>query len=153
MKFAYIQSDKVVKIVEADSIEELLPLDFQYANLVELTGFTPEPQVGWWFQNNKFRDPTLVDGASQSVKNTKITKLSLLNRFTLEELYAYETALESSILLKVLDKKLFASMYIDLASEETVFGIQALASNGIISASRANEILQTDALDSELYKG
>lgn len=153
VKFAYLQEDKIVLIVEVESVDELLPLDKKYQNLVELTGFDPEPKIGWYFENNKFRDNTSASNVSGPVKQTKITRLAFINRFTLQESVAYEMALTSSPVLRALDKKLSASTYVDLSRPDTIAGIQALASVGILTPSRASEILNTEPTAIELYKG
>lgn len=151
MKFAYIKENIVVSIVLADSINELLPLDTKFSNIVELTDFLPEPQVGWSFINNVFIDPQTNQMAQASV-NKKITKLALLNRFTNTELALYEQAIAVSIPLKILDKKLFATTYVDLNRQDTIQGILALVSANIISQQRADEILNTLPNSTELYR-
>ena len=151
MKFAFIKEDIVVSIVLSTDIDSLLPVPAGYQNIVDLSGFVPEPSVGWVFTNNKFSNP-IDEKMSQVPKNKKITRLALLNRFTDMELAMYETALQSSIPLKILDKKLFAATYIDLDRDDTKMGINALGSAGILTSERVNYILNAEPSETELYR-
>ena len=151
MKFAYILNDKVSLVVEAESIDELLPLDKKWSNLIDLSAFDPQPDYGWEFKDNVFTNPNTNEVAGVAV-NKKITKLALLNRFTPTELATYETALASSIPLKVLDKKLFAASFIDLDRADTIAGINYLVPS-ILTSERASEILNAIPTETELYKG
>lgn len=152
MNVAYLKEDKVVLIVEASSIEELLPLDKKYQNLVDLSFFTPEPKVGWLFIDNQFIDPSDYSSPGNVIP-TKITKLALLNRFTMSELIAYEAGLAASSALKILDKKLFAATYIDLSRQDTIDGIGYLVTAGILTSERCSEILNAQPTTIELYQG
>lgn len=152
MKIALIKENLVVSIVLVNSIEEILPLDKSYQNFIDLEGISPEPRVGFSYIDNEFIDPDNNEASGASV-NMKITRLALLNRFTDLELAYYETALASSIPLKILDKKLFAATYIDLARSDTMAGINALVSAGILTQNRANAVLSTEPTELEVYKG
>ena len=151
MKFAYISNGKIASIVEANSVEELMPLDKKWENLMDLSQFSPEPSFGWEFKDNKFTNPETNEVAGVAV-TMKITKLALLNRFTPTELATYETALASSVMLKVLDKKLFAASFIDLDRADTIAGINALVPT-ILTTERATQILTAIPTDIEIYRG
>lgn len=151
MKFAYISNGKIALIVDAESIDELLPLDKKWENIMDLSQFSPEPSYGWEFKDNKFTNPDTNEVAGVAI-NKKITKLALLNRFTSMELAIYETALASSIPLKILDKKLFAASFVDLERPDTIAGISALVPS-ILTAERAHSILTDIPTDIEIYRG
>lgn len=117
--------------------------------VVDISAMDPQPAVGWVLQGNQ-----LVPGPNQTaVASMKISKLALMNRFTDTELAAYYTAVASNIGLLILDKKLFAAEYIDLSRPDTIYGINVLASAGIITSLRATAILTNPITDSERYKG
>ena len=126
------------------AIQELLKTH-QFVNVVD--DIEPIPQVGWFFDGQKYVDP------NWSVQSKKITKLALLNRFTDTELGTYYTAIAANIGLAILDKKLFAAEYIDLTRPDTIYGINVLESVVIITAQRASEILNNPIQDIEKYRG
>jgi len=153
MKYAYIKENIVVDIVDVEVESQLNLMDKTIQNIVELTGFSPEPQISWLFKDSRFIDPASPDAASLAARPKRISKLAFLNRFTNTELATYEAALANSILLRVLDKKLFASTYVDLSRQDTIDGVKALVQVGIITQTRAGQILNTEPIEIEIYKG
>ena len=96
-----------------------------------------------------------------TVDNTKITVLAFRNRFTQAEKIAIEMAsidnpsastqqrmLAAS--LRVMNADLAVATYVDIDRADTVAGVQALETYGIIGAGRANIILTTPATPIEI---
>lgn len=154
VKFAYIQDDKVALIVDADSIEQLMPLDKKYQNLMDLSSFSPVPQVGWLFENNQFRNPA-DNTISGYARNMKITKLGMLQRFTLQERLALLTYVQQNPVSvpAVLLQNIQVATFVDLNRVDTQTGIAYLVQLNLLTASRANEILTTPPSETEIYQG
>lgn len=150
MKLALIRENKIVEIREVFQESDILDnRDFQ--NIMDISGMDPMPTLGWILEGTELKSP---EGISTSEYQSKrISKLALLNRFTNSELAAYYTAVEANVNLKILDKKMFAAEFIDLGRADTIAGIQALASVGIISSERASAILNTSPSNDERYRG
>jgi len=53
MKFALVLNNLVVRIVEAEAESEINGLLHRYQAALDITEATPEPQVGWVFENNE----------------------------------------------------------------------------------------------------
>lgn len=145
---ALVQDNKVVDRKDLTE-EQIQEHSYKYQIVFVIDGLDPQPQVGWDLVGNILVNPL----GDMNPKSIKITKLALINRFTNTEFGIYLANLSSSIQLQVLDKKLFAATYIDLKRADTIAGIQALAYFGLISSSRANEILTAPAKEEELYRG
>lgn len=150
MKLALIKENIVVEIREVNSESDISNgRDFQ--NIIDVTNSSPMPTIGWLLSGTELIGPNGEN--SNQINSKRISKLSLLNKFTNSELAAYYTAVEANMSLKILDKKLFAAEFIDLSRPDTIAGIQALASVGIITNNRATEILTTLPSEEEKYKG
>jgi hypothetical protein len=91
---------------------------------------------------------------------TRITVLALRNRFTQTEKItidmasidnpsASSQARQLAASLRVMMSDLNVATFVDLSRPDTITGIQALETYGIIGAGRANEILTTDIQDIE----
>ena len=151
MRIALIADNKVKQIVGVESLDELAVESKKWQATIQIDGLVPEPQVGWILENSQL---VSTSGVVSSVPvNRRISKLALLNRFTPSEIGAYYTAIEANIGLKVLDRKLFAAEFIDLDRPDTIYGVNVLASAGIITSERATQILTAEPNDSEIYKG
>jgi hypothetical protein len=93
--------------------------------------------------------------------NTKITVLALRNRFTTAEKVAIELASldnpaeplqqrQLAASLRVMSADLNVATYVDLARPDTIAGIQALETYGIIGSGRASQILTAPIQDNEI---
>lgn len=71
-----------------------------------------------------------------------VTKLDFMNRFTMEELAGIYTIAKSEVLIEVFLDKLKLAEHLDLANPNTVAGVHALATSGLLTEARAGEILQ-----------
>ena len=84
---------------------------------------------------------------------TKITKLAFRNRLLSEEKRAIYTASESNVDLKIYIDDINAATFIDIAEQKTIYSINQLEEFGLLGEGRADIILNTLVIDSELYKG
>lgn len=88
-----------------------------------------------------------------AVQQTKITKLAFRNRFTFAEKVAIETAAETDPVVRVLLKDQEAATFIDLSRQDTLDGVQLLASKALLTPERAEAILGTTIQPEETYRG
>lgn len=86
--------------------------------------------------------------------NSKITKLSFLNRFTNEELGAFYTFVSQDIGMQILEKKLMAAMFVDLKDYNTIYAVNVLRAASVLQSDlRVSQVLNTIPSESELYNG
>jgi hypothetical protein len=141
-------SNGIVKEVKEMTDEEIQEVSSNYSNIVDVTNNNPRPQIGWSFDGIKMIAPA---GVIVPV-SMKITKLALRQRLTIQELMALQVASQTSIFLQVLKDNLTVSTFIDLARADTIAGIGALVSMGILTADRAATILTMPPSATEIYK-
>lgn len=91
-------------------------------------------------------DGAVIGGA---VNDTRITKLAFRQRFTFAERVAIETAAETDASVRVMLKDQEAASYIDLSRQDTIDGVNALATATLITEARAGEILNNPIQDIE----
>jgi hypothetical protein len=84
---------------------------------------------------------------------TKITKLAFRNRILPEEKRAIYTASESNVDLKIYIDDINVSTFIDLSAQTIIDSVNQLEEFGLLGEGRADIILNTLVIDSELYKG
>ena len=87
------------------------------------------------------------------LKESKISKLAFLNRFTTTELVSFYTAVNSNVQMQILEKKLMAAQFIDLKRSDTILAVNVLVQLGMLTISRASEILNTEPTELEVYNG
>lgn len=71
-----------------------------------------------------------------------ITKLTFMNRFTMEELAAIYTAAKTEVMVEVFLDKLKLAEEVNLADSQTIAGLEALAASGLLTEARVQEVLQ-----------
>jgi hypothetical protein len=138
----------IVQEVKEMTDEEIQAVANDYSNVLDVTNENPRPTKGWSFDGLVFIPPAGVSGAV----SMKITKLALRQRLTIQELMALQTASQTSVFLQVLKDNLAVSTFIDLSRADTIAGVNALVAMGIITADRANIILNTPPSATEIYK-
>jgi len=150
MIYAFLKDGVVVSVETLDSLSPEQALG--YSNILDVTNEAVLPEVGWTYYNNEFHLPN-GDTPAQS---RKISKLSLRNRFTLEEKSAIESfsrgSGEYNILLAVWIADFNVSSYIDLDRADVIEGINFLEQLQLIAAGRASVILNTPVSNSEIYR-
>lgn len=82
-----------------------------------------------------------------------LTRLAFRNRFTPAEKVALYTAAESSVQIKIYLDDLAAATFVDPERPDTIAGVQALETAGVIGAGRAAEILGAPITDDEAWRG
>lgn len=144
MKIAFVQGNQVVEVKEM-SEEQLLQVSQSYQAVVDITGFDPEPKIGWLLVGNKL---VSLDPATPSMK---ITKLALRQRFTISELTAIYAAMNTTPIVKILMDNLMVANFVDLQRADTAGGINVLVAYGLITSERAVQILTTVPSAMEKY--
>ena len=140
----------IVAIVNDNIVAEIRFIDdADYSSVkaqfvVDIAYYNPCPQVGWSF-----------DGYSFQGKPTSmiITKLAMRHRFTVAEMIGIYTAAKSNSVFQYLIDNLSVATYIDLLRPDTQQAVLGLAQAGLITMTRANEILTTIPTEVENYKG
>lgn len=144
MLCALIRNGVVVGIVDLSDEDFATGIASHYEQVIEITNLVPQPQIGW-----SFNGQTII-GSSVS---RKITRLAMRQRFTFSELIALSNAAAAIPAVKVLMDNLSTATYIDLARSDTAGGVGLLVSLNLITAERANTILNTVANESEIFRG
>lgn len=75
------------------------------------------------------------------VVKAPITKLAFMDRFTMTELAGIYTAAKTEVMIEVFLDKLKLATEINLSDANTIAGINALATVGLLTTDRAAEIL------------
>lgn len=88
-----------------------------------------------------------------AVYNTKLSKLGFRNRFTFQEKVAIEEAAVSDAQVRVLLKDQDSATYIDVSRQDTIAGVNMLVGKQLLTAERAESILSTTILPTEIYNG
>lgn len=109
--------------------------------VIDITNLDPQPQYGWVYTGNALSSypPTWI-----------ITKLALRNRFTLAEMTAILSAAQINYTLQAIQGNQAVATFIDLSRSDTQAGVMYLVSLGLITAARANTILTTPPVASEM---
>ena len=151
MKFALIQNDYIVLIIDTSSADDLGDIR-SYQACIEITNQDPMPAVGW-----KLDGSVLIDPSGAAVAKKHISKEKFLSRFTDTEICdiedfskgtsPYAKAVRASL------KRQEQAMYIDLNYQKTKDGINNLVALHLLTAERADAILNTPLSEEEKYKG
>jgi len=89
-----------------------------------------------------------ADQAAQAARlqigapQTAMTKLAFMNRFTMAELAAIYTAAKTEVMVEVFLDKLKLAEHVDVTDLNTIAGLQALVSGGLLLESRVRDLLQ-----------
>jgi hypothetical protein len=116
-----------------------------------------------WDAGDPIPDQSTLDQwitANPIIPDMRITVLALRNRFTqtekitidmasIDDPAASAPARQLAASLRVMQSDLNVAMFVDLNRADTIAGIQALETYGIIGAGRANIILTTVPTDTE----
>lgn len=152
MKIALVQDNKVVGIRLLEDENEIQRFMKIFSIVVDCTPYDPQPDIGWEWNGN-----SLVDPSGLLVPTQKLTRLAFRNRFTqAERATLYGLAAQNNAtgyaFRDYLDS-VNAATFIDLSRADTKASLNLLATMGIISAQRAQDILNNPILDHEKYKG
>ena len=146
MLCALVDDNVVVKIEDLDDINYKIAAHL-YQAAIDISEMEPQPQVGWTF-----------DGAnlvSNGLSSMIITKLAMLQRFTVPERIAILTYVNSNpaSVPAILMQNIMVATFVDLTRPDTQAGINYLVSFGLITSGRATAILTTPPTAIEIYKG
>ena len=137
-----IVNDNIVTEVKTITDEEYTSLHCQLA--IDISTMIPVPQVGWAFDGSKLSGPSI---------STKITRLSMRQRFTTSEMLGIYTAAKSNVFFQLLLDNLSVATFVDLQRADTIQGVNALVAYGVITSDRATAILTTTPTELEIYRG
>lgn len=150
MKLALILENIVVSVTDVETEEQVQALAAVHSTVVDITEQRPQPEAGWVFNGN-----TLVPGPNSTTPPLKITRLAFRNRFTSAEKGALYTVAATSqgVGLRIYLDDLASSTYVDLSRPDTIASVNYLATIGLITSQRAQEILTTPLTALERYYG
>jgi hypothetical protein len=83
-----------------------------------------------------------LDSLVASYVTTKLSKLDFLDRFSVEERVTIRTAAKQNGVVQDYLELLNAAQEVNLASERTTAGVNALEAAGLLAEGRASEILE-----------
>lgn len=117
----------------------------------DITNLTPQPQIGWIFDGANLNPPPGY------VSPMQITKLAFRERFTTPELLGILSAASGTtteaLMLQMMMQNQSLATYIDLTRTDTIAGVEFLVSEGLLTSTRANQILTNPPSSIEIYKG
>lgn len=138
----------VVRDIATDALEGYLPAPSKATSMLALRYALQDVKAVDRFPG-KSDDEVLaliaVEQAAQveaSPPQKVITKLALINRFTMDELAAIYTAAKTEVMVEVFLEKLKLAEEVNLADAQTIGGLQALAASGLLTEARVQEVLQ-----------
>ena len=73
--------------------------------------------------------------------SAKLTKLAFMERFTLEEMAGIYTAAKTNVVVEIFLDKMKLAEFVDITDANTIAGVNALTSAGLLTEARAAEIL------------
>lgn len=126
----------------------------RYQSVFAIDGLDPIPKVGWHYVDGKLLDPDSVGNGGKVL----LTRFAFFNRFSPAERAALEGFMDvgpSPYKYAARDFKtaLIISSYIDRSWQPTTDGMNFLVSISILTEARKNEILNTPAKPTEIYRG
>ena len=150
MLCAVIQNNVVVEVANYtdEQIQDIMKIR---QTVIDLTNSSPVPSVGWIFNGSTLVPPAGQDGKPSMI----ITRLAFRNRFNQAEKVALYTAAQAptGLPIKIYLDDLASATFVDLSRPDTAYGLGVLATIGILTPTRVNEILNTIPTLNEIYKG
>ena len=118
--------------------------------VIDITNVNPQPGIGWVFNGSTINPPNGTAGQPSMI----VTRLAFRNRFSMAEKVALYTAAASpqGLPIKIYLDDLASATFIDLTRPDTIYGLNVLASIGILTPARVTEILTKLPLPQEIYK-
>lgn len=135
LRFAIVGADNVVRNVVI--AEEAMNIDGTWINLTDIT---PEPGIGWTYENAVFAAPPVPPPAPP--EPSIITKIALLNRMTDAEFIGIINAAKTDAEVELWKTRFDNATTIDLNDgSRVVAGFPMLVTKGLLTQARATEIL------------
>lgn len=138
--YAVIKGELVDGIAIADS-----PLETD-GIWIDVTNVTPRPDRDWKYINGQF----LPQKEPQPPITYRISKLSMISRFTNAEYVGILSASKTDVTVQAWYDAFNAATRIDLKDQRCIDGVNFLVSKNLLTQERATEILTTPAADSEI---
>lgn len=133
LRFAIV-ADNVVRNVAI--AEEAMNIDGTWINLTDIT---PEPGIGWTYENAVFAAPVIPPAPPEP---SIITKIALLNRMTDAEFIGIINVAKTDAEVELWKTRFDNATTIDLADgSRVVAGFPMLVSKGLLTQERSTEIL------------
>lgn len=130
MIIAQVFNGRIVNAIEADSVQWAIDnLDGDWVAMPEGAG------IGWNWDGTTATPPPVTP------PRMRLTKLEFRRRFTFAEKQAIYAAAEVSADIRIFLDDIQAAEYIELDNADTIAGVGALETAGLIAAGRADEIL------------
>jgi hypothetical protein len=146
MKIALMNNNVVTNMIVTDDNDN--NYNPNPPDSIEITDSTGTPNIGWLYENGVFVAPP---PPPPPPPKTTFTKFGFRSRFTSDELLAVDNFANNSTLtaeqkaaLTTITKNFDAAQNIDLTNAATIQGVDYLATAGLITADRANQILTPD---------
>ncbi len=137
LRFAIVGADNVVRNVAI--AEEAMNIDGTWINLTDIT---PEPGIGWTYENAVFTAPVIPPAPPAAPEPSIITKIALLNRMTDAEFIGIINAAKTDAEVELWKTRFDNATTIDLADgSRVVAGFPMLVSKGLLTQARSAEIL------------
>ena len=134
LRFAIVGADNVVRNVAI--AEEAMNIDGTWINLTDIT---PEPGIGWIYENAVFTAPVIPPAPPEP---SIITKIALLNRMTDAEFIGIINAAKTDAEVELWKTRFDNATTIDLADgSRVVAGFPMLVAKGLLTQARSAEIL------------
>ena len=135
LRFAIVGADNVVRNVAI--AEEAMNIDGTWINLTDIT---PEPGIGWTYENAVFAAPPAPPPAPPEL--SIITKIALLNRMTDAEFIGIINAAKTDAEVELWKTRFDNATSIDLNDgSRVVAGFPMLVTKGLLTQERATAIL------------
>lgn len=134
MQYALIKNGIVENIIVAD--DDFIQTLTGYDEILEVSDISEQPVIGDTYIDQVFSRPIVIQPST-----TILTKLQFSQKFTFEELIAIEMAAVSNPGIRVLQQQQSAAEFIDLSDTNTIFGVNYLVSQNLITQERSVEIL------------
>jgi len=143
MLCALVRNNIIVDIADL-SYSQIENIGAIYSSVIEIENMTPQPKIGWTY-----------DGTILSAPGWRITRLAMRQRFTVTELLAIMTYVNTnpSGIVAMLMQNLTVATFVDLKRSDTIAGIQVLVGYGLVTSDRAGIILNTSPSVEEAYTG
>lgn len=134
LRFAIVGADNVVRNVAI--AEEAMNIDGTWINLTDIT---PEPGIGWTYENAVFAAPLTPPAPPEP---SIITKIALLNRMTDAEFIGIINAAKTDAEVELWKTRFDNATTIDLNDgSRVVAGFPMLVTKALLTQARATEIL------------
>jgi uncharacterized protein (DUF2225 family) len=130
LRTALIRDNIVINVVVGSADSTL-----EYTAIPVLANVSVCPGYIYNANTSTFTQPEIV------TKVTKISKLQFRNKFTDQEKVAIYTTANTNVAVKIWLDDLAAAEYIDLEDPATIAAVNALATVGVITSNRVQEIL------------